>query len=58
MGKRKKKKKYNNYIYGYRTHDFYNDLTYHSYAQAKSEQINKIALEVFGSLHYTLDADD
>jgi len=24
----------------------------------KSEEINKIALEVFGSLHFTLDAAD
>jgi hypothetical protein len=58
MGKKNKKRRHNQYNYGYRNNDFYNNLIPYSYNMVKSEEINKIALEVFGSLHFTLDAAD
>jgi len=58
MGKRNKKKRYNQYNYGYRNDDFYSNLIPYSYNTVKSEEINKIAVEVFGSLHFTVDATE
>lgn len=57
MGKRKKKRR-NRYSYGYRNDAFYDNLVSYSYSQVKSEDINKIAIKVFGSLHFTVDALD
>jgi hypothetical protein len=57
MGK-KKKKRHNRYNYSYRNDTFYDNLISYSYSQVKPEQINKIAIEVFGSLHFTVDAAD
>jgi hypothetical protein len=46
MGRKNKKKKYNNsYYFNYNN----NNKTYYS-AHAKAEEVNEIALKVFGSL--------
>jgi hypothetical protein len=47
MGRKNKKKKYNNsYYFNYNNN---NNKTYYS-SHAKAEEVNKIALKVFGSL--------
>jgi hypothetical protein len=45
MGRKNKKKKYNNSYY----FNYNNNKTYYS-AHAKAEEVNEIALKVFGSL--------
>lgn len=47
MGRKNKKKKYNNsYYFNYNN----NNKTYYSSSHAKAEEVNEIALKVFGSL--------
>ena len=58
MGKKNKNKRFKNYGYNYRNQYFYDNFSPNTQYIAKSEQINKIALEVFGSLHFEINAQD
>lgn len=59
MGKKNRNKRFKNYGYNYRNQHLYqNSLKNTTGYIAKSDQINKIALEVFGSLHFQVTAED
>jgi len=58
MGKKNKNKRLKNYFYNYRDQYFYDNFSANTQHIAKSEQINQIALEVFGSLHFQVNAQD
>lgn len=62
MGKKNKRKRFlghfKNYSHNYRSQHFYDNFSTGSQYIAESEQINKIALEVFGSLHFEVNARD
>jgi len=60
MGKKKNKnRRFKNYSYNYRNQHFYDNFSINNIDYTvKSEQINKIALEVFGSLHFEINAQD
>lgn len=59
MGKKNKNKRFKNYGYNYRNQHLYQHFSTDTIDYiAKPEQINKIALEVFGSLHFEVTAPD
>ena len=59
MGKKNKNKRFKNYGYNYRNQHFYENFSTNTTSYtAKPEQINKIALEVFCSLHFEINAED